>query len=103
MIRNFYFLHEICLYETALNKLLKLGHNSDMIATSAMNYYNFNKSSVCVLILDASKAFDKVHYCKLFNELLKRDISPFILRLFVYMYTGQTLRVKNKNKNDFIS
>ena len=31
------FLHEICLYETALNKLLKLGHNSDMIATSAMD------------------------------------------------------------------
>ena len=31
------FLQEICLYKTALNKLLKLGHNSDMIATSAMD------------------------------------------------------------------
>ena len=31
-----YILQEICLYETALNKLLKLGHNSDMIATNAM-------------------------------------------------------------------
>ena len=28
-----FFLQEICLYETALNKQLKLGHNSDMIAT----------------------------------------------------------------------
>ena len=73
---------------------LKLGHNSDMIARSAMNYYNFNKSNVCVLMLDASKAFDKVHHFKLFNELLKRDISSFVLRLFVYMYTGQMLRVK---------
>ena len=34
---EFLFLQEICLYETALNKLLKLGHNSDMIATSAMD------------------------------------------------------------------
>ena len=34
---EFLFLHELCLYETALNKLFKLGHNSDMIATSAMD------------------------------------------------------------------
>ena len=34
---EFLFLQEICLYETALNKLLKLGHNSDMMATSAMD------------------------------------------------------------------
>ena len=33
------FLQEICLYETALNKLLKLGYNSDMIATSAMDEF----------------------------------------------------------------
>ena len=59
-----------------------------------VNYYNFNKSNVFVLILDASKAFDRVNYCKLFRELLKHDISPIVLRLLLYMYTGQTLRVK---------
>ena len=36
-----------------------------------VNYYNFNKSNVFVLMLDASKAFDRVNYCKLFGELLK--------------------------------
>ena len=46
------------------------------------------------LFVDASKAFDRVTYCKLFNELLKRDISPIVLRLLLYMYTSQTLRVK---------
>ena len=59
-----------------------------------VNYYKFNKSNVFVLMLDAGKAFDRVNYCKLFNELLKRDISLFILRLLQYMYTSQTLRVK---------
>ena len=59
-----------------------------------VNYYNFNKSNVFVLMLDYSKTFDRVNYCKLFNELLNRDISPFVLRLLVYMYTSQTLRGK---------
>ena len=45
-------------------------------------------------MLDASKAFDIVNYCKLFNELLMRDISPFVVRLLVYMYTSQTPSVK---------
>ena len=39
-----------------------------------VNYYNFNKSNVFVLMRDASKAFDRVNYCKLLRELLKRDI-----------------------------
>ena len=39
-------------------------------------------------MLDASKAFDKVNYCKLFDELLKRDISPIALRILLYMYTS---------------
>ena len=45
-------------------------------------------------MLDAIKAFDTVNYCKLFRELLKRCISPIVLRLLLYMYTSQTLRVK---------
>ena len=45
-------------------------------------------------MLDTSKAFDMVNYCKLFGELLKRDISLIVLRLLLYMYTSQTLRVK---------
>ena len=59
-----------------------------------VNYYNFNKSNVFLLMQDASKAFDRVNYCTLFGELLKHDISPIVLRLLLYMYTSQTLRVK---------
>ena len=60
-----------------------------------IDYYIFNKSSVNLLMLDASKAFDRVNYCKLFATLLKRNISPIIvLRLLLFMYTHQSLRVK---------
>ena len=47
-----------------------------------------------VLMLYASKAFDMVRYCKLFNELLDRAMSPVVLRILIYMYMNQTLRVQ---------
>ena len=59
-----------------------------------IDYYIFNKSSVHLLMLDASKTFDRVNYCKLFATLLKRNISPIVLRLLLFMYTHQSLRVK---------
>ena len=52
-----------------------------------VDYYNYNKSDVFVLMLDASKAFDRVRYCKLFNELLERNISPVVLRILIYICT----------------
>ena len=49
------------------------------------------------LMLDTSKAFDRVKYCKLFAALLKRDISLIVLRLLLLIYTHQSLRVKSGN------
>ena len=38
-------------------------------------------------MLDASKAFDRVNYCKLFRELLKREMSPLIFKIIIiYVY-----------------
>ena len=51
-----------------------------------IDYYNYNKSSVFVLLLDASKAFDRINYCKLFTDLLKHDVSPLVLRLLLHVY-----------------
>ncbi len=39
-----------------------------------VNHYNFNKSNVFELFLDATKAFNRVRYCKLFKELIKRNV-----------------------------
>ena len=39
-------------------------------------------------MLDASKAFDRVKYCKLFSALLEQlKWYPIVLRLLVFMYT----------------
>ena len=65
-----------------------------MCKLSLIDHYNFMKSNAFVLMLDASKAFDRVNYCKLFRELLKREMSPLVSRLLLFMYTNQTLRVK---------
>ncbi len=37
------------------------------VINETINYYNFNKTNVHMLFLDASKAFDRVRYCKLFK------------------------------------
>ena len=42
-----------------------------------------------VLLLDASKAFNKVAFNVLFNELRDRSLCPKISKLLYYMYTNQ--------------
>lgn len=64
------------------------------VLNEAINYYNYNRTNVYVLMLDATKAFDRVHYCKLFRLLLRRKVHPLVLRLLVDMYTNQRLQVR---------
>ena len=47
-----------------------------------------------MVLLDASQAFDRVNYCKLFDVMLKRNVCSFTVRLLINMYTTQRLRVK---------
>ena len=58
-----------------------------------ISYYNSRQSHVHLLMLDASSAFDRVRYCKLFRVLLSRNVSPYVIRLLLFMYTSQTLCV----------
>ena len=64
-----------------------------------IDYYVRNGSSCYVVLLDASKAFDKVNYVKLFKLLRNRGLCPTIIKLLIYMYTKQDLRVKWNNTN----
>ncbi len=59
-----------------------------------ISYYTFNHTNVYALFLDATKAFDKVHYGKHFNELCEQNMSPLVTMLQLYMYTNQRLQVK---------
>ncbi len=45
-------------------------------------------------MLDASKAFDRVNYCKLFRILLEKNIYHLYYRLLLNMYVSQKLSVR---------
>ena len=43
------------------------------------------------LLLDASKAFDRVEYNQLLNRLRDRNMCPIVLRLLINMYINQKI------------
>lgn len=64
------------------------------LANETISYYVNNNSIVYSLLLDASKAFDRVNYCLLFRKLIDRQMCPLALRLLLQMYTSQRLQVR---------
>ena len=67
------------------------------MALETIERYTNNGNDVHVVLLDASKAFDRVDYLKLFNKLLNRGMCPLTVRLLLNMYTQQKLQVKWNN------
>ena len=65
------------------------------------NYYNQRGSDVFVVLLDASKAFDRVNYIHLFNELKTKALCPLVLRFLINMYILQSMCVSWENENSF--
>ena len=105
----------ICLC-SAINKLLEwiiIDRNKDKLETSGLqfsfkqkhstvmsslalkevvNYYWNRDLKVYGCFIDASKAFDRIKYDKLFKLLIKRQMHPIMIRLFVDMYVRQKSR-----------
>ena len=78
----------------------KPGLSTTMCSTmvrETISYFVNRNTNVYGLVLDATKAFDRLNYCKLFKVLLKRNVSPLICRLLLNMHINQTLRVKWEN------
>jgi hypothetical protein len=59
-----------------------------MLVKEAITYYHVNDSDVYCTFLDATKAFDRVNYRKLFDKLFQLGLPVVILRLLFIMYTG---------------
>ena len=74
------------------NKNLLLPYTFAVVET--IEYYKKNGSDVHVLLLDASKAFDRVNYIKLFEKMLKKGVCPLTVRLLLNMYTEQKFPFK---------
>ena len=64
------------------------------LVQETISYYNYYKTNVYMLLLDVSKAFDRVNYVKLFRKLRNRNVCPYICRLLLEMYIKQKLRVR---------
>ena len=70
------------------------------MVNETVQYYTENGGKlVYVLLLDASKTFDKVAYSVLFNKLLDCSMCPRITKLLHHMYTNKSCYVKWGNEH----
>ena len=66
--------------------------------TETIEYYVSRKTPVYVLLIDASKVFDRVSHIKLFNTLQAHGVCPLIIRVLYNMYTHSDMQVRWKSE-----
>ena len=59
-----------------------------------IDYYKNKNTTVFVTFLDASKAFDRVNYWMLFSKLIDKNLPLFFVKLLVFWYTQQDMKVR---------
>ena len=64
-----------------------------MVMKESLAYYVNDDISVFCTLLDASKAFDRLHYCKSFRLLIDRQVPACVIRVLLNFYTGNFVRV----------
>ena len=63
-----------------------------------IQYYLQNGNNVYGTVFDATKAFDRIDFCKLFREMIIRKIPPLVIRLYMEMYEKQSMAVQWNNE-----
>ena len=56
-----------------------------------VSHFLENGSNVYACLLDASSAFDRVHYGKLFDVLMRRNLPAVSIRLLLDSYLNQII------------
>ena len=64
------------------------------VLNETVAYYVRNGSPVYSLFLDASKAFDRLNFVKLFEKLINKGMCPVTVRFLLNMYMLQKIQVK---------
>ena len=75
----------------------KKGHSTQMCSfavNEVVQYYSNKQSNTYVMLLDASKAFDRVEYVKLFKLLLKKGLCSVVARVLASLYMKQSVKIK---------
>ena len=70
-----------------------------LVLKEVIQYYMSMKTPVYACFLDASKAFDRVRYDKLFSTLIKKGVDPLDLRLLFNQYERQCIRTTWKGSS----
>ena len=88
-------------YDNLMSDELQFGYKkgaSTVLCTALLketiDYYAERDSDCYMLMLDASKAFDRVEYVRLFTLLRERALCPVVLRLIMNMYVNQCIQIK---------
>ena len=69
-----------------------------------ISYYTRSDSSVYCVLLDATKAFDRIIYVKLFQKLIDRKLPAIVLRFLVNLYSEQAMCVQwDSNKSELFN
>ena len=80
-------------------------HTTNMCSLAyyeVINHYLFNHSNVYICLIDARKAFDRVHYGKFLNILLYNKVPFVIISFLLDAYIRQEARFI-WNPNIFVS
>ena len=95
------------LYTLDMQFGVKLQHSTTMCSLvyhEIINHYMLNNSNVYNYLLDASKAFDKVHYGNLLHILLNQKVPFCIIQLLMDSFERQRARVMwNSHVSDYFS
>ena len=80
---------------------MQFGYKKGMSTTSCsavvdevIQHYINGQNDVHVMLLDASKAFDCVHYVTLFNQLIDKGLCPLVCRVLLRMHLTQIVQVR---------
>ena len=76
------------------------GHSTTMctfVLDEITNYYAQLNAPVYITLLDASRAFDRVNFVKLFELLLSKNFCALTAKFLISLYISQTLCVRWSN------
>ena len=92
--------HDTILRSDDLHFGFKRNHSTTQctyVLNEVVDHYLRGGSRVHVVLLDASRAFDRVHYGRLFSLLIDRKMCYAYAKLLLSMYTSQSLTVRWMN------
>ena len=79
--------HMIC--NLALSQIIRLYYALQFIYMETINHYVNDGGNVYNCLLDASKAFDRVHWGRLFKILIERKVTFLFMHLLLDSYLLQ--------------